>query len=159
MNWTNLATPVTTAIPNKNKHSRTAVNKLFVNAYIDSYQISKYGKVIEAKAIFSHEPKLHRGYKYRIDSAGEIRDVVIKSKLNLGKTKKFIVSHKNEGRVFLLKGSGGFISVFNGLTGGWFISVLFILMHLGIIKLTYLTSVKILIQNVLSKKYEKTKQE
>ena len=127
-----------------------SVNYVFISAYIHSYRVSRYGdrKEVKVVAVLREPGGGHRSYKYRVECDGVLKEVYTKSELRLDASELVIISPRNKQRVFLLKENTGVISIFNGLTGGWFMSILLILIHLILIRISWKVCIQIPLEHL-----------
>ncbi len=122
-----------------------AGNYVFFSAYINAYMVSKYGERVDVEIVelLHGSGGGYKGYTYRVKRDGQLSEKFIKSKLDMDETVSVILSPTDQGRMFLLEGEGNIVSVFNGITGSWLMSSLFIFLHILILKISWQVFVKL----------------
>jgi hypothetical protein len=120
-------------------------NYVFIHSYVTTYETLIHGERVSVKAVeLLRKPGGgYRGYRYKVDLDQEIREVFIKSKLDLNISTKVIISPSDSRRIFQFNNDDGFLTIYNGLTGGWFISILVVFIHSFILKVTWIACIKI----------------
>jgi hypothetical protein len=115
-------------------------NVVFIYVHFNTYELWKHGERVKVKPIeLLREPGHgYKGYRYKVEIGQGVREVFSNSKLDLNNSTKVILTPARPDVVISIDAGDGYISVFSRVTGGWFVSLLFVLMHVGILKLTYM---------------------
>ena len=120
-------------------------NYIFISAYIETYEVSNFGERVDIRPVelLRKPDDGYKGYTYSAKLGEKQVEVFIKSKLDFNSETSVIISPSNPGRIYLENGDGGILTVFNGMTGNWLLSILAILMHIFILKLSWMAFIKV----------------
>ena len=110
------------------------VNLVFINGYWDAFTVYREGERMTVKAL--EVDNAYRGFEYKFSNSKEEFISYSKTEIELNLYTNIVMPKNDRSRVYIVKGTGSFLEIFNGLIGNGFMAFLFILMHFGILRLT-----------------------
>jgi len=133
-------------------------NLALMSGYFSAYRLWKNGERITVIPIELLRSPGHgyKGYRYKVEYDRENGEIYSKNKLDLNAALSVVVLPDRPEVVFRLDDSDGFLAAYRAVTGGWLISVLFAIMHVGVLRVTWIACVKIPLDCIRTTKLTKS---
>ena len=133
------------------------VNAVFLYTYNSAYKLWVDGEsvVIQPIELLRKPGDGYKGYRYKVESGLEVSEIYSKTKLDLNVLQSVVILPERPNVVFKLGDDYGILSAYRAVAGGWFLSIMFIVMHIGILKVSWDMCVKIPLGSIRASKLTK----
>jgi hypothetical protein len=132
-------------------------NVVFLYTYNSAYKLWLSGETVLVKPIelLSEPGDGRKGYRYKVERGLEVDEIYSKAKLDLNVLSSVVILPDRPKILFKLDDGYGILAAYRAVTGGWFLSIMFLVMHIGILKLTWSLCFKIPFECIRTSKLTK----
>ncbi len=125
-------------------------NLVFLYAYNSAFELWLNGERVMVKPVelVRGPGGGNRGYTYNVERGTEIDEIHSNTKFELNVASSVVINPDRPRVVYKLDGGYGILAAYKAVMGGWFLSIVLVIMHIGILKVTWSLFVELPFESV-----------